>query len=348
MINIEDISLFTGISSKIIEFSILFSASFIVIYISYWILTRWMSKVIKRTKIEWDDVILNFFASFGFVFRLALSIYVSLSVLDIKSIFTQVITAIIVIVMALNSVKSLKSLFRYFMKKNIGKALHLDQTTQNLFVNMFGVLLWIIATILVLQNLGVDVSALLGGLGIFGLAVAFSLQTILEDIFAFFTIHSDRPFSPGDFIVTGSEKGTIKKIGLKSTRLETLSGEELVINNRNLINSYIHNYKKMEERRIVFKLGVSYETTPEQLVWIKKFIFDLIDATDHARVDRVHFSEFGDSALLFEISYYITTSDYVVKMDAQEKINIEILKAFSEKGIEIAYPTQTLYIKKTD
>ena len=202
------------------------------------------------------------------------------------------------------------------------------------------------AVILILSNLGYNVNSLVASLGIGGIAVALAVQNILSDIFCSFTIYLDKPFVVGDRIVLDKYSGYVKKIGIRTTRIETLEGDELVVSNKDLTSSRIRNYKKMQRRRIVFQVGVEYETKAEKLKQIPKMIKQIIDNIEVIDFARVHFKEFGDSSLIFEIVYYTNSNDYDVYMDKQQELNLAIVEKFEEEKINIAYPTQTVFIKK--
>ena len=206
-------------------------------------------------------------------------------------------------------------------------------------------ILWISAFIFLLDNLGFNISTLVAGLGVSGIAVAIAAQGILGDLFNYFVIFFDRPFELGDFVIFDDKMGVIEKIGIKTTRVRTLSGEQLIVSNSNLVNSRLHNYKRMERRRIVFRIGVVYQTTAVQLAQITEIIKGIIEGIEGAQFDRSHFQGFGDFALTFETVYYVLSPDYLVYMDVQQRINMELFKIFEEKGIEFAYPTQTLYLR---
>lgn len=203
-----------------------------------------------------------------------------------------------------------------------------------------------IILLLALQNAGVDVTSLIAGLGIGGVAVALAVQSILGDLFASLTIALDKPFVIGDFIVVGSEMGTVEHIGLKGTRVRSISGEQLVIGNSDLLSSRIRNYKRMNERRVVIGLGVVYATPPDRLELINTIIRGAIEARPNVRFDRCHFCRFGASSLDFEAVYYITSPDYNAHMDAQQAVLLAIARSFQEHGIDFAFPTQTLYIAR--
>jgi len=206
-------------------------------------------------------------------------------------------------------------------------------------------ILWVIVLLLILDNLGVNITGLVAGLGIGGIAVALAVQNILGDLLASLSIVLDKPFVIGDFVVVDSLSGTIEHIGLKTTRIRSLSGEQLIFSNNDLLKSRIRNYKRMEERRIVFGFGVVYQTPMEKLTFIKTIVGDIIKKQENARLDRVHFKEYGDSSLNFEVVYFVAKPDFNLYMDVQEAINLEIFRRFQEEGIEFAYPTRTLYLQ---
>lgn len=212
---------------------------------------------------------------------------------------------------------------------------------------------WLILTVvyaaillLALSNLGVDVTALIAGLGVGGIAIALAVQNILGDLFASLTITIDKPFVVGDFIVVGTEMGTIEKIGIKTTRVRSLGGEQLIFGNNDLLSSRIRNYKRMQERRIVFTFGLTYQTTPEQIDEVVRGVRSIIEASERARFDRCHFSKFGASSLDFEVVYFVLSAEYNVYMDVQQAINLEMMRRFTHIGVEFAFPTQSLYLAR--
>jgi small-conductance mechanosensitive channel len=208
------------------------------------------------------------------------------------------------------------------------------------------VVIWTIIVLLLLDNLGVNVSTLIATLGVGGIAVALAVQNILADLFASLSIIVDRPFVIGDFIIVGDQVGTVEKIGLKTTRVRSLTGEQIIFSNSDLLSSRVRNYRHMYERRIAFTIGVTYQTPAETVALIPSLIEDIISSQSNVRFDRSHFKSFGDFALNFEIVYYVLVSDYAAYMDAQQAINLGIMRAFAERKIEFAYPTQTLFVQR--
>jgi small-conductance mechanosensitive channel len=201
--------------------------------------------------------------------------------------------------------------------------------------------------LIALDNLGVNVSALIAGLGVGGIAVALAMQNILGDLFASFSIVLDKPFVIGDFIIVDNFLGTIEHIGLKTTRVRSLSGEQLIFSNTDLLKTRIRNYKRMYERRIVFSIGVVYQTSHEKLTKIPKIIKNIINKQEQTRFDRAHFKEYGPYSLNFEIVYWIEIPDYNIYMEIQQAINLEIFKQFEKEDIEFVYPSQSIYINET-
>jgi small-conductance mechanosensitive channel len=206
--------------------------------------------------------------------------------------------------------------------------------------------IWALALVFLLDNLGVKISAVVAGLGIGGIAVALAAQAVLGDLFSYFVIFFDKPFAVGDFIVVGDKMGVVEQIGIKTTRLRALGGEQLVFSNTDLTNSRVHNFKKMERRRVLFKLGVTYQTPADKLKRIPQLVKDIVAAQEDADFDRGHFASYGDFSLNFEFVYFVTGADYAKYMDIQQAINLAIFDAFGKEGIEFAYPSQTLFVNR--
>jgi small-conductance mechanosensitive channel len=217
-------------------------------------------------------------------------------------------------------------------------------------VARFILLALVYATIglIALQNAGVQVGPLIASLGIGGIAVALAAQNVLGDLFASLSIVLDKPFVVGDFIIVGDQMGTVENIGVKTTRLRALSGEQLVFSNNDLLSSRIRNFKRMQERRIVFAIGVVYQTPEDQLRRIPGMLREAIEKQSLTRFDRAHFKSFGASSLDFEAVYFVKSPEMSVYMDIQQAINLEILQRFTAEGIEFAFPTQTIFLEETE
>ncbi|HEX8606841.1 MAG TPA: mechanosensitive ion channel family protein [Pseudoduganella sp.] len=208
--------------------------------------------------------------------------------------------------------------------------------------------LWLIIILMILDNFGVNITTLVASLGIGGIAVALAVQNILGDLFSSLSILLDKPFVVGDFITVDELSGTVQYVGLKTTRIRSLSGEEIVISNTDLLKSRIHNTRRQETRRIVFSVGVTYDVTEQQLEMIPDMLKEIVSSKDNVKFDRAHFKSFGASSLDFEVVYTMQTADYSVFMDTQQAINFDMFRRFNREGIEFAYPTQTVKLSNPE
>lgn len=206
------------------------------------------------------------------------------------------------------------------------------------------VLLWAVILLAMLSNLGVNITAFVASLGVGGIAVALAVQNILGDVFASLSIAVDKPFEVGDFIVVGTLAGTVEHVGLKTTRIRSLGGEQIVMANADMIGSTIQNYKRLQERRIVFEFRLTYECSTEQIKEITRRVEAIIKHEKQARFDRCHFRSFGESALEFETVYIVLDASYNVYMDVQQRINLQIMEAVAEVDAAFAFPSRTVHI----
>ncbi|MDO9217116.1 MAG: mechanosensitive ion channel family protein, partial [Lacisediminimonas sp.] len=221
-----------------------------------------------------------------------------------------------------------------------GSATHL------MLVGLAGrMLVWVVATLVVLDNLGFNVTTLMASLGIGGIAVALAVQNILGDVFSSISIALDKPFVIGDFIVVDSYMGTVEYIGMKTTRLRSLGGEQIIFSNAELLKNRIRNYKRMQERRVVLEFGIAHETAMPQIERIPAMVKAAIESMpDEARFDRAHLKGFGDSALLYEVVYFVLSPDFNQHMDIQQAVHLTILRELRQAQVSIAYPTRTLHV----
>ncbi|MBU2545476.1 mechanosensitive ion channel family protein [Patescibacteria group bacterium] len=308
-----------------------------------------LKKIAKQTSVEFDDILIESIDAIGWPLYSFLSIYIAIQFIQFPNIIGKIISVVILVILTYYIVKAIQQLIDFGFGKVIEKKQkeeNFDPAIINLSKRLLKGVLWIFAVIIILQNLGYNVSTLIAGLGIGGLAIAIALQNILADIFSAFCIYFDKPFQIGDFIKIGEDMGKVKQVGIKSTRIETLQGEELIISNRELTGTRVHNFKKMEKRRIVFNFGITYETPTEKVKKVPELVKDIFNMVDGADLDRVHFKTFGDSDLNFEIVYFLSSSEYNDYMDIQQEINLSIKDAFEKEGIHFAYPTKRVFVEK--
>ncbi|MDY6823501.1 MAG: mechanosensitive ion channel family protein [Thermodesulfobacteriota bacterium] len=232
------------------------------------------------------------------------------------------------------------------IRRYVGRKVENPATNSGVIVmSLIGrMILWSFILLVILENMGVNVTTLIASLGVGGIAIGLATQNILGDLFASLSILMDRPFEVGHFIIVDDHLGTVERIGLKTTRIRSLSGELLIFGNNDLLQSRVRNFTHFQERRVVFTLGVQYDTPSEKLKKMPQIIRQIIENIDNTRFDRAHFKSFGDFSLVFEVVYYVLSPDYLVYMDIQEKINLGIFAAFQAEGIVFAFPTRTIHI----
>lgn len=327
-----------------------FVLAVVVLRIFKYIIIDKLKKISEKTGTELDDLLIKIVDNIGWPFYLLLSLYTALKIIQIPGFIETTLGYLLLVVVTYYVIRGIQDLIDYGTRKLIIKRQEVEKEADTSFIDLWSRILkgvlWGIAVILILSNLGYNVSALIAGLGIGGLAVAIALQSVLSDIFSSFSIYFDKPFKVGDFLIIGDDLGVVKKIGIKTTRLESLWGQEIVISNNELTSTRINNYKKMENRRIHFTFGVVYDTKTEKLKKILEIVKDIFDGVELADLDRIHFKEFGDFSLNFEAAYYVGTGDYNRYMDTQQEINFALKERFEKEGIEFAYPTQTVFVNK--
>ncbi len=278
-------------------------------------------------------------------FYLYLSFWFSVRTLNISESFFKIIDAVLLVWITYYSIIVIQILVDFLLKKHTAKEPGSKEAFQ-IMSKAIKVVLWLVASLMILSNLGLNITSLIAGLGIGGIAIAFALQNIFNDIFSSFSIYFDKPFVVGDLILVGEHIGTVEKIGIKTTRLRALQGEEIIISNRELTTVRIQNFKKMQKRRNSFRFGVVYDTPVEKLRRIDEIVSEIIKQEELTDFDRVFFTNFGEYSLEFEVVYFVLSGDYKEFLKAHESILLKIKESFEKEGIEIAFPTQTLLIQK--
>ncbi len=311
-----------------------------------YILSR-LKKIAKKTTTDVDDTLIGIVQSLKPPFYYFLAFYLATYSIQVSEVFRSITEGILLVLIVYQVITAVQILINYVIGKRIDVTDNAKTDVALLNVGKIAkVILWVLGILLILSNFGIDITSLIAGLGVGGIAIAFALKSILADLFSSFAIYFDKPFKVGDFIKVGSDGGTVLKIGIMTTRLKTSLGEELVISNQELISSRVQNFKKMEERRGDFSFGVAYETSVGKLRGIPNDIKQIIESIDGIRFARAHFNRFDDSALNFDVVYYVESNGYDKYADSQQEINLKIMEKFEEKGIEMAYPTQTIFVKK--
>lgn len=305
----------------------------------------------KRTDKDIDGFVAELIRRIKYFFLLMFAVFLGSHFLSLPSPTKAVINKLMVIALLFQGAIWGSGFFDYWRERSIRQKKEEDAASLTTFTALgflVRIALWSVVLLLALDNLGINITALVAGLGVSGIAVALAVQNILGDLFAHISIILDKPFVIGDFIIVDNLMGTVEHVGLKTARIRSLSGEQIVFSNSDLLKSRIKNFKRMEERRAVFSVGVTYQTPAEKLAVIPGMIREIIEAQELARFDRSHFKEFGNFSLNFENVYYVKTPDYNIYMNIQEAINLAIFRRFEEEGIEFAYPTQTIMVSQQD
>jgi small-conductance mechanosensitive channel len=309
---------------------------------------RLVERWAEATERRWDDVIAVLIASFRIYFFLALGLWTASEYVQLSPTVVRVgrvaVTLTTLLQIGLSAQEGARAISSGWLSQDADGQAKTAASAVSFLVSL-GV--WAALAMVALSTLGFEISALVAGLGVGGVAAALAVQSILGDLFASLSIYFDRPFYLGDFIIVDDSMGTVEKIGLRTTRLRALGGEQLIFANGELIKSRIQNFKRMQERRIVFKIGVEYSTPHEELRAIPKIVSDILERREGTRLDRAHLAEFGDFSLNYEIVYFVSSPDYNAYMDHQHAINLALVQAFADRGIAFAFPTQTVVLRSS-
>lgn len=301
----------------------------------------------SKTKTNVDDFFVNFFKRFVFPLMYFGLFYICLRQLSLVPVIRKGLDVIGLLFAIIIGVKLILAVLEYSVDHYVTKVKIIDSSKQqviSIIIKVIKFVVWSLAIIIILDNFGIKLSALITGLGIGGVAVALASQTLLGDVFNYFTIFFDRPFAIGDFIIIDEYSGTVEHIGIKTTRIRSLGGEQLVFSNTDLTNSRVRNYKRMERRRISFQFGVTYDTPVEKLEVIPGLVKQLIEKAGNTVFDRAHFMKYGEYSLIFEVVYYVLSSDYISYADIQHQFNLNLMREFKARNINFAIPTQNLYL----
>lgn len=318
----------------------------LALYFVLRLLIRRLSGWAGKTASGFDDFVIDIVSRTRFLFLLVVAFYFGLQYLELPLKATRLIEHVAVIALLVQAAlwgnRGIALWLADYMKR------HRDTdaagaTTVSVLGFIARVVMWSVLVLMILENLGFNITTLVASLGIGGIAAALAVQSILGDIFASLSIALDKPFAIGDFIVVDEAMGTVEYIGLKTTRLRSLGGEQIIFSNADLLKSRVRNHKRMYERRVVFDFGVAYQTPHAKLERIPVMLREIVAVQPKTRFDRAHFKEYGDSSLIFEAVYYVQDPDYNLYMDIQQTINLAIFHRFGQEGVEFAYPIRAPY-----
>ncbi len=314
------------------------------------VVLRKLRKLSLKTKTNIDDLFIGMLQSLGWPLYFVAALYIVLQFMSAPPGLDTFMLYALMVIAVFYTARIANSIIKYsadrIAEKRAKEEKDTDRSVIDILTRIAKGIVWAVALLVLMQNFGFDITALVAGLGVGGIAIAFALQNILGDIFSSFSIFFDKPFKAGDFIIIGNDMGTVKKIGIKSTRIDTLQGQELVVSNRELTETRVHNYGKMQKRRVLFTFGITYDTPVSKMKKIPKIVENAVKSQKDAEFDRAHFKEFGESGLNYEAVYYILSADYNRYMDIHQEINLGIKEKLEKEKIEMAFPTRTVYLKK--
>ncbi len=343
-------NLFNNSISEYAKTIIIFIAGLILVLLVKGVFFLKLQSAVEKTRLSIDSFVIAHIRKQILPVLYYTVFYLSIQNLALHNKVIFVINKIGLIIVIFSATRFIITLSLFIIRRHLTKNGD-DLQKENILSAIkttINIITWTVALLIFLDNIGIKITGLITGLGIGGVAVAFAAQALLKDIFSYFIIFLDKPFELGDFIIIDNFMGSVDHIGIKTTRIKSLSGEQLVFANADLTNSRVRNYKRMQERRIDFRIGLVYETPVSDLKDIPALIKSIIEERDNTRFDRCHFSSYGDFSLIFETVYYVNTNDYNVYMDVQQYINLRIKEVFEKRNIIFAYPTQLLYMNKAE
>ncbi len=320
-----------------------------VFYVINCIFMHQLERLADRTQTRADDIFLKILSRIKPPFYLFIAFYIGFKTLVLHPLVDRTVFVVVVLWCTWQVMRTFDLFIDYISERasSKGSANASVQSAVSLLSGIAKAAIWVIAALMILSNFGVNVTSLIAGVGIGGIAIAFAVKGILEDLFSSFSIYFDKPFQVGDMIQVDDEKGIVQKIGVKTTRLKSMiTGEEVIIANKDLTNKKINNFHRMTKRRVSFDLGVTYETPTKKIKKIPQIVEDIITSKEKTTFNRAHFRSFEDSALRFTILYHYDSRNYDAFLATHESILFEIREVFEKEKIDMAYPTQMIHIRK--
>ncbi|PSO45418.1 MAG: hypothetical protein BRC22_00980 [Parcubacteria group bacterium QH_9_35_7] len=353
---LKDYNLWGNSAYQYLIAGVVFLISLLVLKLFEKIIAARFSKVVEKTDNQFDDVISEVINSIGGFFYFATSAFIAFQWLETSLYVSRAVNIIFIVIAAREVINGFGRLINFAFEKYLerlekrNESIDVQQvrTIKKMLRKTIIVILWLIVGTFILANFGINITSLVTGLGIGGIAVGFALQNILGDIFSSVSIFFDKPFKVGDVIQVGEDVGRVKNIGIKSTRLKLVRGEELVIPNKELTSFRIQNYSKANKMRDEVTIGVSYETDEETLKQIPEMIEGIIGNIEGISLDRCNFENYGDSSINFKIIYFADSFDFSLLDKKKEELNYAIFSKFQEKDIDLPFPTRTVFLHQSE
>jgi small-conductance mechanosensitive channel len=316
------------------------------------IVLKKIQAIALRTTTNFDDLLMTVLRKTVVPLAYILSIYAGIKFLDTNARADRIVDSAAMVVVTWAVLRLITSMvgfsFKRYMLRHAADTGESREKQGKGILMIFNLILWVVGFVFLIDNFGYNITTIITGLGVGGIAIALAAQAVLGDLFSYLVIFFDKPFEIGDFIIVEDKMGSIEYIGIKSTKIRTLSGEQLICSNSKLTSSWVHNYKRMDLRRIVFSYGITLQTPVEKVKQIPGWIKEMIVTKDKTRFDRAHLLKFGESSLDFEVVYYVLTADYNIYMDIQQAINFEIMERFEKEEIHFASPVRVVFLQNPD
>lgn len=311
---------------------------------------RRLRRIFAATATTWDDLLVSVLERDVIPALYVLIVYLGVRDFSMKASVQDGLRSLVTVILTLLMIRVAMAVVNHSIRAYLQRQ-GSDQTAAreknlNGIITMVKIVVWVLGFILLLDNLGIKVSAFVAGLGITGIAIALAAQTILGDLFAYFVIFFDQPFEVGHVIKVDNYQGEVEHIGLKTTRLRSGDGEQIIVSNKFLTDSRVQNFKRMHRRRVVFGLDVEYATPPETLRAIPELIKGQFARFSDVTFERCHFKQFADVGLRFETSYVVETPDFGRYMDIQHETNLGLQEEFAKAGIRFAMPTRVVRLRR--
>lgn len=320
---------------------------FVVVRIIKRVILIRLIKFSNRTKGNFDNYVFRSIERFGIPALYIIVVYGGMSFLSLSDKVQDILDVALTVAITFLIIRlvstAIQSLLEMYVRKKSEDHSEERITQLSGLMMIINAVIWIIGLVFLFDNMGYNVTAVIAGLGVGGIAIALAAQNILGDLFNYFVIFFDKPFEIGDFIIIDDKLGSVEYIGIKTTRLASLSGEQLIFSNSDLTESRIHNYKKMEKRRVVFTIRAPLDTPLDKVKKIPELLKSAVEAQDRVVFDRAHFAAYGEFSLNFEVVYYVLSSDYNVYMDVQQQINYQIYEALEALKVPFAYPARKVW-----
>ena len=348
--SLSDFSLWSNTAHAYAVSILVFFGLIALVKVFQLIILAYLRRLSAKTETDVDDVLISVFSNISKVFYFFVPMWFATNWLVLGDWLDRAVNVVLVLVLVYEVVHAVMTIIDFGLKrysKRVEESGGKPETSKGMVtaarvVSM--IVVWTIAITIVLSNLGINVTSLIASLGIGGIAIALALQNILGDIFSSFSIYIDKPFEVGDYIMLGTDKGTVEKIGLKTTRLRTPQGEQLIISNKELTTARIQNFHRMTRRRVTQRIVLEHGPTVTSLRKVPKILKEIVKDEKKAIFDRCHLAEFVDQGLAYDLVYYVDSAEFKQFMDVREKINFSIYKAVEKNGFLFAYPTQTLLV----